>query len=111
MTLAEMSAGYRQLWHDLLADSAIARRIRNKLAHFGAPPEVRRETFAEAVRIVWRLVWRGIAPGGPLRAWHFARSLPLRRPRLWALAINDWIAALALRDYVERQLGWVTTAA
>ena len=99
MTLAEMSAGYRQLWRELLADSAIARRIRNKLAHFGAPPEVRRETFLEATRIVWRLLWRGIAPGGPRRAWHFARSLPLRRPHLWPLAVNDWIAALALREY------------
>jgi hypothetical protein len=99
MSLAEMSAGYRRLWHELLADSAIARRIRNKLAHFGAPPDVQRETFAEGARIVWRLLTRGIAPGGPLRAWHFARSLPLRRPHLWPLAINDWIAALALREY------------
>jgi radical SAM superfamily enzyme YgiQ (UPF0313 family) len=99
MSLAQMSAGYRQLWRELLADSAIARRIRNKLAHFGAPPDVRRETPGEAMRIVWRLLVRGIAPGGPLRAWHFARSLPLRRPHLWPLAVNDWIAALALRDY------------
>ena len=102
MSPAQMSAGYRQLWRELLADSAIARRIRNKLAHFGAPPDVRREKPGEATRIVWRLLTRGIAPGGPLRAWHFARSLPLRRPHLWPIAINDWIAALALRAYFEQ---------
>jgi len=105
MSVAEMTAGYRQLWRELLADSAIARRIRNKLARFGVPPDVRRETFGEATRIVWRLLRRGIAPGGPLRAWHFVRSLPLHRPQLWPLAVNDWIAALALRDYFMRHVG------
>ena len=41
----------------------------------------------------------------PLRAWHFVRSLPLHRPQLWPLAVNDWIAALALRDYFMRHVG------
>ena len=104
MTLEELGAGYVKLYRELLADSAIARRIRNKLAYFGNLPRVRRETFGEGSAILWRLLTRGIARGGPIRAWHFARSLPLARPGLWSLAVNDWIAALAMRDYVEREL-------
>jgi hypothetical protein len=104
MSAEQMSEGYVKLYADLLADGAIATRIRNKLAHFGALPRVRRETFLEAARIVSRLLLRGIAPGGPVRAWHFARSLPLTRPRLLPLAVNDWIAGLAMRDYAERHL-------
>jgi len=102
MTSAEMSAGYKQLYAQLLSDRAIAERIRNKIAHFGAPPALRREGFAEAARIVRRLLVRGIAGGGPARVWHFLRSLPLTRPRLIAIAVNDWIAALSMRSYAEK---------
>ncbi len=104
MSAAEMSAGYRRIYAELLSDRAIAARIRNKLAHFGPLPLTARETFLEAAAIVLRLLWRGIVPGGPARAWHFMRSLPLMRPRLLSLAINDWIAALAMRRYAERAL-------
>jgi radical SAM superfamily enzyme YgiQ (UPF0313 family) len=104
MTAAEMSAGYRRLYARLLSDHAIAERIRNKLAHFGAPPSTRREAFLEAAAIVWRLLWHGIAPGGPVRAWHFLRSLPFGRPHLLPLAVNDWIAALAMKSYAQRTL-------
>jgi hypothetical protein len=104
MSAEEMSAGFRRLWRELLSDRAIALRIRNKLEHFGLPPATRKETFGEAAAIVARLLWRGIAPGGAPRAWHFLRSLPLTRPRLLPMAINDWIVALALRRYAERHL-------
>jgi radical SAM superfamily enzyme YgiQ (UPF0313 family) len=107
MTMEELRSGYRRLYRELLADRAIAERIRNKLAHFGAPPRLQRERLLEASMIVTRLLARGIAPGGVGRAWHFLRSLPLARPALWHLAVNDWIAALAMRDYVERHLGRV----
>ncbi len=102
MSAEEMSAGYRRLYAELLSDRSIARRIRSKLAHFGVPPVTRKESIREAAAIVARLLWRGIAPGGPARAWHFLRSLPLTRPRLLPLAVNDWIAALAMRRYAER---------
>jgi radical SAM superfamily enzyme YgiQ (UPF0313 family) len=102
MSAEQMRAGYRRLYAELLSDGAIARRIRNKLAHFGVPSRTRKESFGEATAIVARLLWRGIAPGGPARAWHFLRSLPLTRPRLLSLAVNDWIAALAMRRYAER---------
>ena len=104
MSAEEMSAGYKRLYAQLLSNRAIARRIRNKLAHFGAPPALKRESWLEAARILRRLLWRGIAQGGPARAWHFLRSLPLSRPHLLHLAVNDWIAALAMRRFAERNL-------
>jgi hypothetical protein len=74
------------------------------LRHFGRAARLERERPREAARIVWNLLRRGIACGGLARAWHFARSLPLARPRLVHLAVNDWIAALAMRDYADRHL-------
>jgi radical SAM superfamily enzyme YgiQ (UPF0313 family) len=105
MTAEQMSDGYVRLYADLLADGAIAGRIRAKLSRFGVPSDLRRESGREAVRILWRLLARGIAPGGVRRAWHFARSLPVTRPRQLPLAVNDWIAGLAMRDYAERHFG------
>ncbi len=105
MSLAQLTDGYQRLYAELLADGAIAERIRNKLAHFGVPARLVRERPLEAAGIVWRLLTRGIARGGALRVWHFLRSLPLARPRLLPLAVNDWISGLAMRDYAERHLG------
>ena len=105
MSLDELTSGYQRLYAELLADGAIAERIRNKLTHFGTPAQVVRESPGEAARILWRLLTRGIAPGGPARLWHFLRSLPYARPRLVPLAVNDWIAGLAMRDYAERHFG------
>ncbi len=104
MTVEDMGAGYRRIYRELLSDRMIAERIRNKLAYFGTPPAVGRESFAEGAAMLGRLLWYGIAPGGPLRAWHFLRSLPFARPHLLRLAINDWVAALAMRSYARRNL-------
>jgi radical SAM superfamily enzyme YgiQ (UPF0313 family) len=105
MSLAQLTAGYQRLYADLLADGGIAERIRNKLRHFGTPAQLVRERPLEGAGILWRLLTRGIARGGLARAWHFLRSLPLARPRLLPLAVNDWIAGLAMRDYAERHFG------
>lgn len=105
MSVEDMTAGYTRLYADLLADRGIAERIRAKLAHFGPQARLVRERPLEAARIVWNLLARGIARGGPARIWHFLRSLPLARPRLLPLAINDWISGLAMRDYAERHFG------
>lgn len=102
MSTAEMIEGFERLYRELLADGAIAQRVKNKLRHFGAPARLERESALEAARLVWNLLHRGIAPGGLGRAWHFARSLPLGRPALIAQAVTDWISALAMRDYVDR---------
>ncbi|HET7261357.1 MAG TPA: hypothetical protein VFK60_05945 [Casimicrobiaceae bacterium] len=49
----------------------------------------------QPVRIVLRLVVRGIIPGGWSRIREFARSLPWLAPKKLPLAIVDWIAGLA----------------
>lgn len=105
MSVEDMTAGYTRLYADLLADRGIAERIRAKLSHFGTPARLVRERPLEAARIVWHLLARGIARGGPSRIWHFLRSLPLSRPGQLPLAINDWISGLAMRDYAERHFG------
>jgi radical SAM superfamily enzyme YgiQ (UPF0313 family) len=105
MTVEDMTAGYTRLYAELLSDRGIAERIRAKLAHFGPQSQLVRERPLEAARIVWNLLARGIARGGPARIWHFLRSLPLSRPGQLPLAINDWISGLAMRDYAERHFG------
>jgi radical SAM superfamily enzyme YgiQ (UPF0313 family) len=111
MTLEQMQAGYKRLYKELLADGAIAERIRNKLAHFGPQARLVRERPMEAAKIVWNLLTRGIARGGVTRAWHFLRSIPLTRPGQLPLVINDWISGLALRDYAERHFGMLARRA
>jgi radical SAM superfamily enzyme YgiQ (UPF0313 family) len=111
MSVEQLIEGYRRLYASLLSDGSIAERIRNKLRHFGAPAVLAREPPLEAARALWNLLRRGIARGGLARAWHFASSLPLLRPSLIPLAVTDWIAGLAMRDYVERHMKSVRGAA
>ena len=98
----EMIAGYKRLYHRLLTDRAIAARVRNKLRHLGDPVYDGEYPIAQRIGIVWRLLRKGIVPGGVRRIGHFVGSLPWLAPRKLPLAIVDWIAALAMRDYVDR---------
>jgi radical SAM superfamily enzyme YgiQ (UPF0313 family) len=104
MTYEAMLAAYRRLYRRLLTDRGIAERVRNKLAHLGDPVYQGEYTPWQQAVIVWRLVRRGILPGGPARLGRFLSSLPWRAPRKMPLAIVDWICGLAMRDYVERHL-------
>jgi hypothetical protein len=102
MTYASMVEAYRALYRRLLDDRAIADRVQAKLAYMGTPLYRGTYTGRESAIIVWRLLTRGILRGGPRRIFHFLRSLPLRAPQRIPQAILDWIAALAMRDYVRR---------
>jgi radical SAM superfamily enzyme YgiQ (UPF0313 family) len=102
MGQAEMVSAYRRLYERLLDDPAIAERVRAKRSYMAQPLYRGNYTRREAVTIVWRLLVRGIAPGGPSRIAHFVRSLPLTAPGRIPNVILDWIAALAMRDYVRR---------
>ncbi len=102
MSHADMVGAYRALYERLFDDRAIATRVRAKLAWMGPPSYRRTYTSREVAIILWRLVARGLLPGGPRRVFHFLRSLPLAAPRQVPQAILDWIAALAMRDYVRR---------
>jgi radical SAM superfamily enzyme YgiQ (UPF0313 family) len=102
MSHTAMVQAYRDLYERLLDDRAIADRVRSKLSHMGQPLYRGTYTFRESLTIVWRLLARGIVPGGPRRIAHFLHSLPLTTPRNIPQVILDWIAALAMRDYVRR---------
>ena len=98
----EMIAAYKRLYRRLLTDRAIAERIRNKLSHLGAPVYQGEYPFRQRIGIVLRLLRRGILPGGPRRIYHLLRTVPWRAPRKMPLMVVDWIAGLAMRDYVQR---------
>jgi radical SAM superfamily enzyme YgiQ (UPF0313 family) len=101
----QMVREYRRLYAQLLTDRGIATRIRNKLAWLRAPVYRSEYRPRDKLRIVWRLLARGIAPGGPRRWLAFARTLPVLRPRQLPVVISDWITGLSMRAYAERRFG------
>jgi radical SAM superfamily enzyme YgiQ (UPF0313 family) len=105
MSYDEMIGGYRALYHRLTSDRGIADRVRNKMRHLREPVYHGEYTMRERIGIVGRLVVRGVLAGGAPRVFHFVRSMPWHSPARMPLAIVDWIAGLAMRDYVERHFG------
>lgn len=103
MSAQQMVREYRRLYAQLLTDRGIATRIRNKLAWLRAPVYRSEYRPRDKLRIVWRLLVRGIAPGGPRRWLAFARTLPVLRPRQLPVVISDWITGLSMRAYAERR--------
>jgi len=102
MPYDEMVRRYQQLYRQLLTDASIATRISNKMRHMPAPIYTGGFTGADGLRIVWRLLAKGIFPGGPRRWGAFLRTLPVRRPRQFAMVLSDWIIGLSMADFVER---------
>jgi len=102
MRYDEMVGGYIALYRRLLTDRAIAERLRNKIRHMADPVYRGEYTGHEKIAIIMKLLRKGIIRGGLRRAFHFARSLPWLAPEKIPLAVVDWIAALAMRDYVDR---------
>lgn len=97
-----MVAAYKELYRRLLADAAIATRIHNKMRHMASPVYRGEYALGQQIGILARLLTRGVLAGGLPRLWHFLRSIPWLAPSKLPLVIVDWIAALAMRDYVER---------
>ena len=105
MSRDELIDGYRELHRRLLADAAIARRIRSKCRSLGRPAGGMEYSAATGLAIVARLLWRGILPGGPARHWHFLRTIPWRKPWQFAFVVGDWIVGLSMQDYARRHFG------
>jgi radical SAM superfamily enzyme YgiQ (UPF0313 family) len=103
MPYREMVQGYIALYRRLLTNSMIAERLRNKLRYMSNPVYHGEYSGKYRLRIVARLITRGVLSGGPSRVYHFLRSLPWLAPRKLPLAVVDWIAALSMRNYVERR--------
>ena len=107
MSYEAMVQGYMTLYRRLLSDAGIAERVRRK-ARLMCDPVYRGEySGREQIGIFWKLLAKGVARGGWRRMLHFTRSLPWLAPRKLPLAVVDWIAALAMRDYVDRHFGQV----
>lgn len=98
----EMLAGYRQLYQRLCSPAGIAARIRSKLAHLVPRSSGAGYAWSEQLRIVWKLLSRGIRPGGPKTWWHFTRTLGGATPRQVPAVISEWISGLSMRAYAMR---------
>jgi len=97
----EMVAAYMALYRRLTGNRAIAERLRNKLRYLGEPIYHGEYPWRERVGIIAKLL-EGVVKGGLPRLFHFARSMPWLAPAKLPLATVDWIAGLAMRDFVER---------
>ncbi len=104
-----VKAAYKALYERTVEDGNIAARVRAKMRQLRDPTYQGGEYgLRERIVIVYRLIARGVLPGGLPRIMHFLRSLPWRAPEKLPQAINDWIAGLAMRDYVRRHFGGCT---
>ncbi|MGC2519474.1 MAG: radical SAM protein, partial [Burkholderiales bacterium] len=106
MSYEAMIEGYRRLYTRLVSDAGIAGRIRNKMRYMSNPVYVGEYSAATQAGILARLLVNGILRGGASRVLHFLRSVPWRAPKKFPLVVVDWIAGLAMRDYVDRHFGW-----
>jgi radical SAM superfamily enzyme YgiQ (UPF0313 family) len=105
MALPAMTEAYCSLYGRLLADREIAKRIKTKLQYLKAPNYGGGYSTVESIRILFRLIFRGIIPGGPRRTYHFISTLTsMRSVAQLPLVISDWIIGLSMRDYARRHL-------
>ncbi len=87
MKYDEMMERYRGLYTRLLTYRNIADRIRNKVRFIGTPPATRDDSWIVRIRIIRRLLFRGLLPGGVPRMFHFLRSLPFGKPKNLTLCL------------------------
>jgi len=99
-----MVARYKLLYRELLTDRAIGERIRNKMRYMQQPLYTGGYSPRDSLGIIWRLVRRGVLPGGPSRWIAFLRSLPALRPAQLPSVISDWIIGLSMADFAHRHL-------
>jgi radical SAM superfamily enzyme YgiQ (UPF0313 family) len=104
MEYETMVERFKLLYRELLTDRAIGERIRNKMRYMRQPLYKGGYGAWDSLRIVWRLVGRGVLPGGPPRWVAFIRSLPLSRPAQIPSVISDWIIGLSMADFARRHL-------
>lgn len=105
MGYEEMVEAHKRLYRRLFSDKNIAARIRNKMRHLRCPAYRSGYPLPQGLAIVARLLTRAIVPGGAARWLRFIGTFITSRPRAWAQVISDWIAGLAMQDYVARRFG------
>ncbi|MDQ7063603.1 MAG: radical SAM protein [candidate division KSB1 bacterium] len=97
-----MIKAYQALYFRLLENRNIAYRVRRKLQLLKNPLINKSYSLREIAHILFRFVFKGLMPGGISRIYHFLRSLPLTSVAKMQMAIQDWILALAMRNYIDR---------
>ena len=101
MGYEEMVEGYERLLRRLFRPQAIARRIVRKMRYLRRPVPLPQYSARTQTIILWRLLLRGILPGGPLRILRFLHTLGAASVRAWPQVITDWIAGLSMREYIR----------
>jgi radical SAM superfamily enzyme YgiQ (UPF0313 family) len=104
MDYQQMVERYHSLYGELLTDSAIGQRIRNKRRYMRNPAYSGSFTARETLAIVSNLLGRGILVGGPRRWAAFARSVPWLSPAHLPWVLSDWITGLSMADFARRRL-------
>ncbi len=102
MTYDEMIAGYRELHYQLFSDRGIADRIRNKIRYLSRPAFMEQYSPRELMWLLRTFVTRGLMPGGLSRIYHFLRSIPVTRPRMFVMVASEWVSGLSMRSYMDR---------
>jgi radical SAM superfamily enzyme YgiQ (UPF0313 family) len=105
MGYVEMVEGHKALYRRLFSDKHIAARIRNKIRCLRRPVYRGGYPLPQGLAIATRLLTRGVFPGGPARWYRFFATFATSAPRVWPQVISDWIAGLAMQDYVARRFG------
>ncbi len=97
-----MVLNYRALYQHLFSDRGIAQRIHRKIAYLRHPVYQGGYSLRQRLGIIYRLFTHGLLAGGPLRLLYFLRTVTDSPPQAWPQVLSDWIAGLAMRDYIER---------
>jgi hypothetical protein len=105
MDYEDMVERYKVLYRELMTDRAIAQRVGNKMRYMRAPLYTGGYGEKDSAGIVWRLLRKGILPGGPARWLAFLRSLWGVRVQQFPTVVCEWIIALSMADFVRRHLG------
>lgn len=98
----EMVTGYKQLHHRLLTNGGIARRIKNKTRYLRGVANNGEYSLASGLKSLRNFIINGLLPGRIPRTLHFFRTIPLFKPALIPVVVQDWIIGLSMRDYVDR---------
>jgi len=92
-------------WRPIKPSTPVARRPGDRTPHpqQGAlsprPPVPEWLCDRDRLRIVARLLIKGILPGGVARLGRFLRTLPVFSPARLPLVISDWIIGLSMREF------------
>jgi radical SAM superfamily enzyme YgiQ (UPF0313 family) len=103
MTEEELLSGLRTLMARVADDSAICRRVRNKVRQFGRAPIPAGLSVPRTLLYLTRFLVRGLLPGGPRRWYWFIRSLSLN-PRFLPFVVVNWTYGLTIQSFVREHL-------